>query len=79
MATVIDSVFDPNSNSRYPWHQWLDGQCWELTEGVDFTTAPESFRSGAVNRARNQGQKLRTRIVSGETGTRVVIQAFARN
>ena len=78
MAAVIDSIFDPNSNSRYPWHLWLDGQCWELKKGEDFTTTPDSFRSGAVNRARLNDLRLRTRILSDDNGDRVIIQAFGK-
>ena len=40
---------------RYDWFQWLDGQVWEFTPGVDFHVTVQSFQSQAHNAARRQG------------------------
>lgn len=47
MAKVIDEL--PNrvgGNYKYPLSQWLDGQVWELTQGVDYEDF-NKFRSAA--------------------------------
>lgn len=51
----------------YPWNQWLDGQCWELTQSVDFpSTDPAKFRNQCKYMARAEGLSIRTRI-KGDT------------
>ena len=34
-----------SSEEPDPWGEWLDGDAWELTAGVDFTCTPASLRT----------------------------------
>ena len=47
MAKVIKSFKFRRSGtpvSFYPWDQWLDGRCWELEAGKDYTVSTDSIR-----------------------------------
>lgn len=59
-------------SSVYPWHEWLDGDVWELTKGEDFTIKAKSLRTNGQAEARKRGGKLR--VAESEDGQRMVIQ-----
>lgn len=41
--------------SRYPWHEWADGQWWQVVRGEDYTVTDDGFRSAIHNYARFKG------------------------
>lgn len=50
-----------NTNSRYPWEKWNDGQ-WRLAErGVDYQISDAGFRSCVYDYARRNGMEAETR------------------
>lgn len=49
-------------HARYPWDQWLDGTCWRLEAGTDFSNARELFRRMCHTRARIMGGRAVTRM-----------------
>ena len=57
----------------YPWAEWLDGQAWLLTKGVDFVTEPDHFRATAFQAAKRNGLKIRTATVAVKN---IAIQAY---
>ena len=61
MAKVVNSM-PPRSRGRsflYPWDDWLNGQVWELRQGVDFQTATYSFVTYVLKIIRVRGLPLR--------------------
>ena len=46
---------------RHPWGQWLDGQTWVLTLGVDFFCDMRSMQAQVLTRARLVGGRAATR------------------
>jgi hypothetical protein len=65
----------------YPWHEWLNGQTWELRQGQHFEGPAERLRRNAWLRARRKGKKVRTRLVrgdadEGDAGEGLVIRAY---
>lgn len=64
MATVIDQLPPRRTRkSKYPLAQWLDGQVWELTQGVDFEDY-DKFRSAAYN----YGRRVHLNVCIRKTG-----------
>ena len=61
MAKKLDSFPETArvSQDKYPWGDWLDGSIWELTMGEDFHIKPESFKTGAQQKARDRNGRLR--------------------
>jgi hypothetical protein len=51
--------------SKYPWDQWLDGQVWELAQGVDFQTDANAMRSVVYLAAKRVGVKVRVGVDKG--------------
>lgn len=44
MAKVLADYKPPAyHNSEYPWDEWLDGRCWLLEHGTDFTSTIRSM------------------------------------
>lgn len=65
----------------YPWHEWLNGQTWELRQGQHFEGPAERLRRNAWLRARRKGKKVRTRLVrgnadEGDAGEGLVLRAY---
>jgi len=48
---------------KYPWDQWMNGQIWRLTQGVDFHCGPEAFRTNAYQRAARSQTVCRASVV----------------
>ncbi len=46
--------------TQYPWGEWLDGNIWKLTAGVDFTCKPGSMRTNTWKAAKAHGVSVRT-------------------
>lgn len=77
MAEVVESFgAGPHGNHKYRWEEWLDGQAWKLTRGVDFTVSPNRFRQGSSLQvaAAKRGMRVRTHV----DGDSVIIQAYKR-
>lgn len=74
MAKVIENFeFYRNSpKGHYKWDEWLDGQIWELTEGLDYFVSIGSFRVSILKAAKKRGIKART----SATPCGIVIQAL---
>jgi hypothetical protein len=72
MATVDPDFVFTNGNTRYPWHQWLDGQVWVLKKGEDYDIQTLSMRVQCHARAEKRGLKARVRA-SGDT---IWVQAY---
>ena len=43
----------------YPWDEWLNGQTWELRQGIDFQPSTYSFVTHVLRMIRNRGLPLR--------------------
>lgn len=66
MAKEIEAeTLPPDPRIRYPWGEWTNGSWWSATEGEDYTTSTESFRSTLFGHARKHDLKVRTRQVEG--------------
>jgi hypothetical protein len=44
----------------YPWDEWLNGDAWELEQGVDFHNSMTEFQNQAHGVARQWNLKIRT-------------------
>lgn len=60
----------------YPWHEWLNGETWELRRGRHFEVPAERLRRNAWLMARRRGRKIRTRLVRDGTGEGLVLRAY---
>jgi hypothetical protein len=60
----------------YPWHEWLNGDTWELRRGQHFEVPAERLRRNAWLTARRKGKKVRTRLVRDDAGEGLVVRAF---
>ncbi len=49
------------SKSKYPWHEWMDGDVWEIEAQKDFTCQYASFVTLSHDVARKRGGKVRTK------------------
>lgn len=47
---------------HYPWSLWLNGDVWQLTQGVEFHCTPGALRSMAYRAADRRGGKLETAL-----------------
>lgn len=57
----------------YPWEQWMNGETWKLTYGVDFLSLyPSKFRDKVKYVARKNGIAVHTRI----KGDVLYVQAY---
>lgn len=60
---IIDSFpFDGKRIRKYDWDMLLDGQCRELTKGLDFICSTTSFIASAYNSASRRGIKVRISV-----------------
>lgn len=74
MAKTVSNFPDlPPRTIKYPWHEWFDGQIWELAHGTDFKSTTANFRKLASDQAEKRGIKLRL----AATTTHVWVQALA--
>lgn len=76
MAEVVsESLLSPRRpQAVYDWDLWLDGRCWLLSRGADYTCADRSMRQHAYDVASRRG--IQVRIRKHEKG--LVIQAGAK-
>lgn len=75
MATVLSEFdFQRGRPPKYPWHQWLDGQVWELVIDRDFGCSIVGITSVARSAARKRGVSLRLYV----TATSITLQAVPR-
>lgn len=60
MAKVVEAPasWARTRKSKYDWDQWLDGQCWELTKGEDYTVSTTVLRSAANSAAKTRGLEV---------------------
>ncbi len=70
MASVLKEFSFPKRASMLPWHKWLDGQIWQLTQGEDFKVRITTVRLRAFVEAQKKGGSLRTSV----RGNTVVLQ-----
>lgn len=76
MAKVIDAnLVSSHGGPEYPWTEWFDGQCRELTMGVDIRGLPNHFRQNAYKQARYRGVRVVCVLVDDKT---LRIQAFPK-
>lgn len=54
----------------YPWHVWIDGDVWELEQGVDFHEKIQRFRERCYRKAAGFEMRLRSRI----RGNKILVQ-----
>lgn len=52
---------------KYPWDEWLNGESWRLTRGVDFQVSLQALRAAASQAAKRQGCRVTTRKVNDTT------------
>lgn len=79
MGQAIDYDWSTHKQGRgckYPWTEWLNGESWELTRGVDFTLDDASFRAAVSAAARSKG--LRARVAKVAEGKYVIAAAPAQ-
>jgi hypothetical protein len=74
---ISDSGFEFHRGlSRYPWNQWLDGNIWELTHGLDFVVDVKTLRVLCYFAAKRRRKKVRTKILVGNE-IKFIIQAYS--
>ena len=64
--------FRTTGRRGHPWEEWLDGNPWRLTRGVDFDSTIVNFRDGVHRAASTRGVRAITRQESDDV---IVIQA----
>jgi hypothetical protein len=75
MAEILTEF--PKSVQRtesYDWESWFDGVPRVLSQGVDFTTKVDSFRSSAYQAGKRRGVKIRVHTYAD--GKRIAIQSL---
>lgn len=76
MAEILETFpADVRGMPHYPWGEWLDGQVWKLTHGVDFQCVHASIRAAIYQAANRKGVKVQTTIT--EDGS-VILRAYPR-
>jgi hypothetical protein len=74
MASVVDRMPEKYETRRkYDWDNWLDGQVWELVDGVDFTVPVRSMAAQVYQAAVRRGIGVSVSLL--DSGTRVRVQA----
>lgn len=63
MARIVQSFDDDLGTRRYPWHEWTDGNIWEIMKGEDYVVATENMRVNLHERARQHGLSVKTQKV----------------
>jgi hypothetical protein len=66
--------FPAAATSRYPWDDLLDGSPWELVQGEDFESRPETVVANARLQAKKRGGNVRTRLLQNGDRASVVIE-----
>jgi hypothetical protein len=78
VARKVEQFPEAPNRSIYPWHDWLDGDIWELTQGVDFKGSAATFRTNARSQAKRRNGKIKARVVRGSDGADRVYVQFTR-
>lgn len=74
MAKEIDGEWPSDGHrTKYPWDEWLNGNVWELLEGVDFPHKIQRMRVQTYVAAGKRGLKART---SQRGPNSLIIQAY---
>lgn len=60
----------------YPWHEWLNGEVWDLRRGQHYEVPSERLRRNAWLMAHRKGKKVRTRLVRDDAGEGLVLRAY---
>ena len=70
------SEITTGDKTQYPWHQWFDGDIWQLEEGEDFHTHPLMMERIIRTRATLRKSKVRMRHVprNGDQWGYLVVQ-----
>ena len=70
------SKLTTSDKATYPWDEWLDGDIWELTQGVDFDGHPLMMERIIRTRATGRRAKINLRHVpmNGEPWGIIVVQ-----
>lgn len=75
MATILkqfDFKTHSTRTSKYPWDTWTDGSIWEVTQGEDYKSQSQTFRSILHTQATKIGKKVRANV----SDDRVVFQFY---
>lgn len=51
-------------NAIYPWHEWTDGDAWELIRGEDYQVPDSTMRNIAHGYASRKGMRVQTSITN---------------
>jgi len=77
MAFTVEENFEHYDSVRYPWHEWLDGQCWVLIQGEDFQGSVRNFQQmfhRVVRRLYGLDVRIRTKTWKDPEGNRTGIK-----
>lgn len=72
MATVVVNPVPWAARAKYPWDEWMDGQCRILEPGEDFEVTPRHMYSAVHAWGKKHGVRVRVQIIGGG---RVQVQA----
>lgn len=61
MASKMNEKPDFVQRTRYPWHEWADGDVWLIERETDYVVSDKSFQVCAAAYARNNGFILRSK------------------
>ena len=68
MAKRLETFeFKQKRTSKYLWHEWGNGDIWQLTRGEDFEASTTSLRNTIHKQANSMGLKARVRVVDEDT------------
>lgn len=56
-----------SKRGKYPWKEWLNGESWTLTRGIDFQVSLSALRAAASQAAKREGCRVTTRKVNDTT------------
>jgi hypothetical protein len=73
MAVIAGKPVPWAARAKYPWDEWMDGQCRILNRGEDFQVTPRGMYSAVHAWGRKHGVRVRVQIIGGG---RVQVQAF---
>ena len=69
---IAEFTFRGPGSKCHPWDEWLDGNIWKVTQGIDFPGQPRYFRNSIHTQAKNRGLKVHTNI----DGQSIIFQTY---
>ena len=65
MAKKLDTlpIIPHGRSASYPWHEWLDGNIWQLERGTDFTSEASVMQTYVLRKVKNAGLAGKLKVI----------------